>query len=439
MPRTASRREFLRDLGLSAAALPFMLNLPSLGFANQSQRKQRLVVMFSPNGVIPDRFWPDAEGPLEAFKPILSPLEPYRDRTLVLNGVCDKIQGDGDNHMRGIGCLLTGTELFPGNIQGGSHTPAGWSSGLSIDQELKNVLQAQSETRTRFGSLEFGVMVPDRADTWTRMSYSGPNKPIAPIDDPYQMFGKLYGRLRDQATLRSILDDVRSDLQKLAARVSSADRKLLEEHATFVREMESELQSSGDLTLQHAVPDLEAGVKDENDNMPTISRMQIELLVNSFANDFNRVATLQYTNSVGQAKMRWIGVDEGHHELSHEPDTNESAVEKLTKINTWYCEQLAYLVKRLAETPEPGGTGSLLDNTTIVWTNELGKGNSHTLNDIPFVLVGNGLDFRMGRSLKYDKEPHNRLLLSVAHAFGHRIDRFGNPDYCSAGPLHNLT
>lgn len=439
MPRTASRREFLRDLGLSAAALPFVLNLPSLGFANQSQRKQRLVVMFSPNGVIPDKFWPDAEGSLEAFKPILSPLEPYRDRTLVLNGVCDKIQGDGDNHMRGIGCLLTGTELFPGNIQGGSHTPAGWSSGLSIDQELKNVLQAQTETRTRFGSLEFGVMVPDRADTWTRMSYSGPNKPIAPIDDPYQMFGKLYGRLRDQATLRSILDDVRSDLQKLGARVSTADRKLLEEHATFVREMESELQSSGDLTLQHAVPDLEAGVKDENDNMPTISRMQIELLVNSFANDFNRVATLQYTNSVGQAKMRWIGVDEGHHELSHEPDTNESAVEKLTKINTWYCEQLAYLVKRLAETPEPGGTGSLLDNTTIVWTNELGKGNSHTLNDIPFVLVGNGLDFRMGRSLKYDKEPHNRLLLSVAHAFGHRIDRFGNPDYCSAGPLHNLT
>ncbi|OYW15346.1 MAG: hypothetical protein B7Z55_15095, partial [Planctomycetales bacterium 12-60-4] len=411
----------------------------SLGFANQQQRKQRLVVMFSPNGVIPKNFWPDAEGALESFKPILSPLEPYRDRTLVLNGVCDKIQGDGDNHMRGIGCLLTGTELFPGNIQGGSHTPAGWSSGLSIDQELKNFLQTQTETRTRFGSLEFGVMVPDRADTWTRMSYSGPNKPIAPVDDPYQMFGKLYGRLRDQETLRSILDDVRADLQKLSSRVSADDRKLLEEHAGFVREMETELQSAGDLTLQHPVPQLEAGIKEENDNMPTISRMQIELMVNSFANDFSRVATLQFTNSVGQAKMRWIGVDEGHHELSHEPDTNETAVEKLTKINTWYCEQLAYLVKRLAETPEPGTNGSLLDNTTIVWTNELGKGNSHTLNDIPFVLVGNGLDFQMGRSLKYDKEPHNRFLLSLAHAFGHRLERFGNPDYCGAGPLSRLT
>ncbi len=74
--------------------------------------------------------------------------------------------------MRGMGCLLTGIELFPGNIQGGSHTPAGWASGLSIDQEIKNFLQRDPATRTRFGSLEFGVMVPDRADTWTRMVYA---------------------------------------------------------------------------------------------------------------------------------------------------------------------------------------------------------------------------------------------------------------------------
>ena len=44
-------------------------------------------------------------------------------------------------------------------------------------------------------------MVPDRADTWTRMVYAGPNKPIAPIDDPYQMFAKLYGRVKDQEQL----------------------------------------------------------------------------------------------------------------------------------------------------------------------------------------------------------------------------------------------
>jgi hypothetical protein len=434
-----SRREFVRDLGIGAASVPFILNLPSLSFANQKQRKQRLVVLFSPNGIVPKQFWPDQVGDKFTLKEIMKPLEPYQNKTLILRGVCDRVRGDGDAHMRGIGCLLTGTELFPGNIQGGSDTPAGWSTGISIDQELKNYLSKSPATQTRFGSLEFGVMVPDRADTWTRMSYAGPNKPIAPIDDPYQMFNKLYGRMKDQETLKSILDMVNEDLKKVRGVVGVEDRRLIDEHATFVREMEQELKATKAVDVGHKVPELEPGVKEENDNIPRISKMQIDLMVNSFAADFNRVATLQYTNSVGMAKMRWLGVDEGHHELSHEPDSNEKAQEKLTKINKWFCEQLAYLTKRLAETPEPGGQGSLLDNTLIVWTNELGQGNSHTLDNIPFVLVGNGLDFKMGRNLKYDRMPHNRLLLALAHGFGHRITKFGNPDHCAGGVLPNLT
>jgi Protein of unknown function (DUF1552) len=440
MPRFASRREFLRSLGLSAAALPFLMNLPSLGFANQGQRKQRLIVMFSPNGVVPGNFWPDAEGPLAAFKPSLEPLEPFRDRVLTLHGVCDKVRGDGDNHMRGIGCLLTGIELFPGNIQGGSHTPAGWSSGISIDQELKNHLQSRPETRTRFGSLELGVLVPERADTWTRMSYSGPNQPLAPIDDPYRLLDKLYGRRKDRQALRSVLDAVGDDLRKIEAAVSGEDRQLLAQQAEFVREMERELTSPENAeTANHAAPELEPGVKEDNDNMPRLSRMQIDLLVHSLAADFARVATFQFTNSVGQAKMRWLGIEEGHHELSHNPDNDEKSQDKLTRINRWYCEQLAYLTKRLAETPEPGGVGSLLDNTLIVWTNELGKGNSHTLDNIPFVLVGNGLDFKMGRSIRFPKLSHNRLLLSLAHGMGHHLPRFGNPDFCGDGPLTGLS
>ncbi len=431
----ASRREFLRNLGIGAAALPFALNLTSLGLANTLPRRKRLVVMFSPNGVVPGAFWPNEVGEKFTLKESLQPLAPFQDRTLILHGLCDRVGGDGDNHMRGIGCLLTGTELFPGNFQGGSDTPAGWSKGISIDQEIKNYLQANPSTRTRFGSLEFGVMVPDRADTWTRMSYAGANKPLAPIDNPYQMFSKLYGRMKDQESLRSIHDDLQDDLQKVRSQVSAEDRNLVDEHTTFVREMEEELKTADESKIGHAVPQLEPGVKEENDNIPRISKLQIELLVSSFAADFARVATLQYTNSVGGARMRWLGVEEGHHELSHEPDSNKKVQKKLTKINHWYCEQLAYLAQRLAETPEPGGSGSLLDNTLLIWTNELGKGNSHTLDNIPFVLVGNGLGFRMGRSLKFKGVPHNRLLLSLAHGMGHTIEKFGNPDYCGDGPL----
>ena len=439
MPNRNTRRQFIRDLGLSAAAIPFLTSLPSLAApVAAARRKQRLIVLFSPDGIVPSTFWPDPTATELVLKESLAPLEPFKKQTLILNGVCDRVRGDGDGHMRGIGCLLTGIELFPGNVQGGSDTPAGWSSGISIDQEIRNFLQKDPATRTRFGSLEFGVMVPERADTWTRMSYAGPNKPMSPIDDPYQMFGKLYGQLKDQESLKSILDDVQVDLKKVLSRVGAEDREILDEQTSFVRDMEQELKATKS-TVGHAVPVLEPGVHRDNDKMPQLSKMQIDLLVNSFQADHARVATFQYTNSVGQAKFRWLGIEEGQHDLSHEPDTNTEAQTKLTKINHWYCEQLAYLAKRLSETPEPGGYGSLLDNTLIIWTNELGKGNSHTLDNIPFVLVGGGLNFKMGRAVEYARVPHNRLLMSVAHGFGHQVKQFGNPNFCADGPLPNLT
>src|SRR5262249_16211439 len=147
---------------------------------------------------------------------------------------------------------------------------------ISIDQEIKNHLQADPATRTRFGSLEFGVMVPDRADTWTRMVYAGANKPLAPIDDPYQMLAKLYGRMKDQDSHKSILEDLRDDPRKVGEKVSPEDRRLLEEHAAFVREMEQELKAGRAQDAGHAVPELEPGVKHENDNMPRTSKMQID-------------------------------------------------------------------------------------------------------------------------------------------------------------------
>lgn len=428
------RRDFLRGLGVSAAALPFVLGLPSLSHAAPARRKQRLVIMFSPNGTIPNHFWPDEEGEDFKLKRILEPLEPFKKDLMILHGLSNRVRGDGDGHMRGMSCLLTGIELFPGNIQGGSDTPAGWASGPSIDQVIKDFYQSQEETRTRFGSLEFGVAVPNRADPWTRMSYAGPNKPVAPISDAYLMFEKLYGRMKDKESLQSILDDVREDIRTVSAKVTSEDKRLLEEHLTLVREMERDLQR-GDPSLSHPEPQLDPGVLMENDNIPKISRMQIDMLVNSFMNDMARVATLQYTNSVGNAKMRWLGIEEGHHGLSHDPDLNEESQEKLTKINVWFAEELAYLCKRLSETREPGGEGSMLDNTVLIWTNELGKGNSHTLDNIPFVLVGNGAGFKMGRSLKFKKEPHNRLWVALANGMGHDIETFGNPRFCEKGAL----
>ncbi len=436
------RRRFLRDLGLGTAALPFLTGLNSLKAdkAVSKQAPKRLIVMFSPNGTLPDEFWPDSFGddqPLK-LKSMLSPLDAYRDHVLVLKGVHNKIRGDGDNHMRGMSCLLTATELLPGNIQGGSHTPAGWASGISIDQEIKNHFQSREETRTRFGSLEFGVAVPNRADPWTRMCYADSDKPVAPIDDPGQMFQKLYGGAQDRKHMSSILDHVRSDLKRITRRLSAEDKGMLEEHMELVSRLESDIAAAeAQSQMTHPEPEIDPDIELVNDNTPEISRMQIDLLVNALANDMARVASLQFMRSVGQARMRWLDIQEGHHSLSHEPDGNEDAQDKLRRINHWFASELAYLTTRLAETPEPGGRGgSMLDNTQIVWLNELGKGNSHTLSNIPFLLVGGGAGFKNGRALDFDGEPHNRLWLALAHGLGHdELRSFGTEKYSVDGPL----
>jgi hypothetical protein len=433
------RRSVLKKLGLTSLSLPILSQSANL-FSEKAKKaapKQRLIVMFSPNGTIPGQFWPEKMGEDFEHKTILKPLEPFHDKMLILRDLHNRVRGDGDNHMRGMSCLLTGIELFPGNVMGGGNTPSGWPKGISIDREICDFFQSKGETRTRFGALHFGVGVQDTADPWTRMSYHGPNKPVTPLADPYDAYQKIYGNVRDKKKVRAILDDLNTDLNKIAKRLPESDRRLLIEHSKLVERMDKEYASGNSLSkLRAKPPELPEGIRNLNENIPELGRLQIDLLVNSFVNDFARVATLQYTKSVGQAKMKWLDIEDAHHTLSHEPDKNKDAYEKLVRINTWFAEELAYLLKKLDSTPEPGQSGSMLDHTLVIWTNELGKGNSHTLDHIPFVLAGNGFGFRMGRSMWCENSNHNRLLLSLAHAVGHPLETFGNPRLCKGGPLN---
>jgi hypothetical protein len=231
---------------------------------------------------------------------------------------------------------------------------------------------------------------------------------------------------------------VADDLRRVAPRLSSADRALLEEHLEQVQQLEIDMKAVDERSEPvHPEPDIDPELELVNDNTPAISRMQLDLLVSALANDMTRVASIQYMRSVGQARMRWLDVEEGHHGLSHEPDDNQDAHDKLKRINAWFAGELAYLAGRLAAIPAPNGAGgSMLDHTQIVWVNELGKGNSHTLNDIPLLLVGGGCDFAASRALDCGGAAHNRLWLSLAHGLGHaELATFGAEALCEGGPL----
>lgn len=340
-----TRRSLLRRLGLSAAALPFLPPLHLLRAQGTAAPPQRLIFVFSPNGTVPPDFWPDKAGTDFSGKRILEPLKPFWERMLMLKGVSNRVRGDGDGHMRGMSCLLTAIELFPGNIQGGGETPAGWASGPSIDQEIRKYYQSKPETTTRFGSLELGVQVPNRADPWTRWVYAGPNAPVAPLSDPYQVFEKLYGSIKDRENLSSVLDELTEDFGKVSAHATAEEKALLDKHLTLVREMEQDLKAAAAQKLRFPPPAQEAGVDMDNDGIPQISGMQIDMLVSALANDLTRIASLQYTASVGQARMSWLDIKENHHGLSHDPDLNKDSQEKLVKINQWFAGQIAALAQ----------------------------------------------------------------------------------------------
>jgi hypothetical protein len=151
---------------------------------------------------------------------------------------------------------------------------------------------------------------------------------------------------------------------------------------------------------------------------------------------------LQWTYAETNQTFPFLGFSEFHHVMSHASDTDASAQEKLTLINTWYAEQLAYFLGKLASYQEADGT-TLLDNTVVLWCSEVGKGNNHAHRDLPFLLAGScGGSFRTGRFLDYQAgggagHPHNNLLVSLAQAMGTADTTFGDPAHCT-GPLPGL-
>jgi hypothetical protein len=239
-----------------------------------------------------------------------------------------------------------------------------------------------------------------------------------------------------RAERQSVLDFLKDDIGRLRARVSAQDRARLDAHLGGLRGIEQELANVGSSCQAPTLP-----AKFDPHAMelyPTVGRLQTDLMLLALTCGMTRVATFMWANADSWQFYPWIGVNEEHHELSHSGETDTVNSAKLIKINAWHSEQVAYVLDRLAAVPETGG-GTMLDSTVLLWGNELGAGNTHTYQNIPWVLAGGaGGYFRMGRSLKYVNQPHNNLLVSICHAMGLTdVTTFGIPELCT-GPLSGL-
>ena len=169
--------------------------------------------------------------------------------------------------------------------------------------------------------------------------------------------------------------------------------------------------------------------------MPTIAELEIDLLAMAFACDLTRVASFQISTSLNRIRYPWLDSMGEGHTLSHSGASNSAASAELIKRHAWHSSLVARLLDRLAVIPE--GEGSALDNTLLVWGNEVSEGNIHSHVNMPFLLAGGGWHFRTGRYVQYQNASHSDLLVSILNAMGVEESTFGLPEYCS-GPLDGL-
>ncbi len=459
MRHRLARRRLLGALGagLGAASVPFV---PWLDARAGGPPPRRILFFFTSNGTIHERWLPEARGErLDKLSPILAPLERHKSRLLVLDGLRHQViieKSDRTGHAAGINTALTGRN---NEITDPAQPLHSLATGVSVDQLIGARVGAGAKLR----SIEAGVQVEPYNKDYASLSYAGPKAPIPPESSPYRVFDRLFKGLRPRGAAdpedafaledrRRVLEAVSSDLDALRPRLPASDRVKMEAHLDAVRALEHSLTTGAGAAAASACAKPALGPRVhpwKNDDIPAIARLQTDLVVMALACDLTRVATIQFGRAGAGHRFTWLGgefaqdpqVDPGSlarglHALAHRESHPESRA-KLVRAHTWYAEQLAYLLDRLAAVRE--GERTLLDSTLVVWLNELGTGGDHSHERLPWVLAtGARGPWKTGRLLSFPGQPHNRLLLSLCHAMGVDVKEFGDPDYCKGGPLTGL-
>jgi hypothetical protein len=439
------RRALLKGLGLTAAASPFLPLLDATG--QTAAPPKRLVLFFTPHGTIWDKWRPTGTETAFTLSPILAPLAAHQSRLTVIAGLGIPDKGVGAPHTKGPSLLWSGSTLaddgtFNRTDCSGGCT-YGWNTAPSIDQLVVNALKPA----TTFKSLQFGVRCGGNNPA-SRMIYTGAQQPLAPETDPWAAFGRIFtapaapnALAKLQAERKSTLDVAAAELAALRGRAGAADRAKLDAHAEAIRTLETRLQAMQPATC--APPSFgSSGTKlnaGDVANTPTVMDRHFDLIAAALACDLTRVASYQHTIGDNDGTIySWLGHTTSHHTMTHAPDSDTATWGQVQQIYTFYAQKFAALLDRLAAVKE--GAGTMLDNTLVVWGSELGKGNSHSFAQVPFVVAGGASGaVRTGRFLQVAAgTTHNRLLVSIAQAMGvTSMNTVGGTD-TGTGPLPGL-
>ncbi|HEX2875336.1 MAG TPA: DUF1552 domain-containing protein [Polyangiaceae bacterium] len=405
------RRLFLKGAAGATLAAPFLSSLSPVAHAQQAAAPRRLVIFYTQNGCLTDRWFPKVEsGALDAAALTGTTLEPLKDLTaklLVPRGLAMFPRGqymiDGtayfDPHDQGMGSKLTAAPVDPLNDH--------WSLGRSLDHVAAELVNPGKN----------GPLVVSVGNAFANvkgiLSYKAPKEPYAPETKPTNVYKQLTGLFvgggevteADYRVKRgqSVIDLVSGDLATFKRlNMSGADQKRVDDWLALLRETEIQVVTAAcnaDTATMLGITDADVkaasgggfGV-DPGTAFTLGGDMMMKLIALTMMCDANRSMVLQWP---GFVKFNWDGIkhDYDHHGLSHR---NGSAavggtcvpgvLDSLHQIDTWYAGRYTKLVNLINGIVE--GDGTMLDNSAVMWLPELADGNAHNNNNLPIIIAG---------------------------------------------------
>jgi hypothetical protein len=432
------RRALLRGLGASLA-LPLLDGmLPSSARAAEeaAAARKRLQVLYTPNGMIMQNWSPAELGENYTISPILKPLEPFRDKFVVIKNMdhtMAEAMGDGaGDHARCCATFLTGVHIYKSDSV--------LLNGPSMDQ----LVARKTGQYTQIASLELGLDQPSMVGSCdsgyscaynNTMSWTGPKTPLPITVNPREVFERLFGdgdqvdavtRRRQLLRQASLLDFISEDAKRFSANLGARDKQKIDEYMTSVRDVERRIQMA---ESQNAV-ELPKMVRPSGipESYSAYSRMMIDLQILAMQADLTRVGTFMFGRESGGRSYPETGVADGHHPLSHHVN-NPDKIAALTKINTYHMEQVAYYFKRMIETKD--GEASLLDSTYVIAGASLADPNRHEHRDLPIIVGGGGL--KGNRHVDAKSIPMTNLMLTLMDQMGVNEEKLGDSTGRMAG------
>jgi hypothetical protein len=438
------RRTFLRGAG-ATLALPLLDSMvPAFASASDDMTAKspvRLCMIYLPNGRIMSKWTPSAEGAFSELPQTLDPLTPFSKHVVVLSGLSNMaaVSRPGEamgNHGAASAAYLSGVR--------GKNGQLGITADQIAAQELGNYTQLASlELAMDTVGLLGGGDTPVNDAYTNTISWRSATTPLPMESNPRAVFERLFGdgettdpeeRLARLKQHRSILDFVSQDINRLLGKIGPGDRNKLSEYLEGIRDVERRIQRAQEQTASTSKTPLMERPTGAQPTYDAHAKLMFDLQVLAFQTDMTRVITFQMSHEKSERAYREIGIDEGHHALSHhQGDPNMMA--RVEQIDLFQSKLFTHFVEKLHSTPE--GDGTLLDHVAILFGSGLSDGNLHKSTDLPLIVVGGaGGSLKGGRHVKYPMDtPMANLHLALLERAGVHVEQFAD----STGKLDVLS